>query len=91
MRYRQYEDEQMNPRIRDAEVRGSTLIATIDGIPVTIALPEKVVDAYNRGALPMGALANAVLDRCDQMQQLPNARDLFEEESRETGRTLSQR
>ena len=91
VRYLQYDEQEMNPRIRDTQIKGNTLFASIDGIPVTIALPEKVVDAYNRGALPMGALANAVLDRCDQMQQLPNARDLFEEESRETGRTLSQR
>ena len=46
VRYLQYEDEQMDPRIRDAQVRGNALIATLDGIPVTIALPEKVIDAY---------------------------------------------
>ncbi len=90
-RYLQYDDQQMDPRIRDAQVHGRTLIATIDGIPVTIALPEKVADAYAQGVLPLGTLANAVLDRCDQMQELSQARDRFEQESRETGRVLSQR
>ena len=91
VRYRQYEDEPMNPRIREAQVQGSTLIATIDGIPVTIALPEKVADAYRQGALPMGRLANAVLERCDSMQQITDARERFEEESRTESRGLTQR
>ena len=91
VRYRQYEDEPVNPRIREAQVQGSTLIATIDGIPVTIALPEKVADAYRQGALPMGRLANAVLERCDSMQQITDARERFEEESRTESRGLTQR
>ena len=91
VRYRQYEDEQMNPRIRDAEVRGSTLIATMDGIPVTIALPDKVVDAYRQGALPLGKLANAVLERCDHLQQITDARERFEQESRSETRGITQR
>ena len=91
VRYRRYEDQEMDPRIRDVRLQGNTLIASIDNIPVTISLPDKVVDAYNQGALPMGTLANAVLERCDRMQELPQARDRFEEESRETGRALTQR
>ena len=91
VRYRQYEDEQMNPRIRDAEVRGSTLIATMDGIPVTITLPDKVVDAYRQGALPLGKLANAVLERCDHLQQISDARERFEQESRTETRGITQR
>ena len=81
----------MDPRIRDAEVRGKTLIAAIDGIPVTIALPDRVVDAYAAGALPLGTLANAVLQRCDQMQQLTDARERFEEETRTEARGITQR
>ena len=90
-RYLRYEDEPMDPRIRDAEVRGNTLIATIDGIPVTIALPEKVTDAFRQGALPLGKLANAVLERCDGLQQIDDARERFEQESRTESRGLTQR
>jgi len=90
-RYLRYEDEPMDPRIRDAEVRGNTLIATIDGIPVTIALPEKVTDAYRQGALPLGKLANAVLERCDGLQQIDDARERFEQESRTESRGITQR
>ena len=91
MRYLQYEDEQMDPRIRDAQVRGNALIATLDGIPVTIALPEKVIDAYNQGALPMGRLANAVLEKCDRLQQMSEAQERFEQESRTETRGITQR
>ena len=91
VRYRQYEDEPLDPRIADAQVRGSNLIATLDGIPVTIALPEKVVDAYNQGALPLGKLANAVLERCDRLQQIDDARERFEQESRTETRGITQR
>ena len=91
VRYLKYEDEQMDPRIRDAQVRGNTLIATMDGIPVTIALPEKVVDAYNQGALPLGRLANAVLEKCDRLQQIDDARERFEQESRTETRGITQR
>ena len=91
VRYLRYEEQEMDPRIRDAEIRGKALIASIDGIPVSVTLPDKVIDAYSKGALPLGTLANAVLQKCDQMQQLSEARDRFEEESRTEGRTLSQR
>ena len=91
VRYRQYEDEPLDPRIADAQVRGSNLIATLDGIPVTIALPEKVVAAYNQGALPLGKLANAVLERCDRLQQIDDARERFEQESRTETRGITQR
>ena len=91
VRYRRYEEQVMDPRIRDAEIKGKTLIATIDGIPVTVTLPDKVMNAYTTGALPLGTLANAVLQRCDQMQQVSAARDRFEEESRTEGRALTQK
>ena len=90
-RYLQYEDQQMNPRIRDAQIQGNTLVASIDGIPVTVTLPDKVVEAHALGALPLGTLANAVLEKCDQMQEVSEARDRFEEESRTQTRGITQR
>ena len=90
-RYLQYEDQKMNPRIRDAQIQGNTLIASIDGIPVTVTLPEKVVEAHAVGALPLGTLANAVLEKCDRMQEVSEARDWFEEESRTQTRGITQR
>ena len=89
--YRQYADEPLDARIENPQLNGNTMIATIDKIPVTITLPERVVDAYNKGALPLNTLANAILERTDQMQQLGNAQERFEVESRETNRSLTQR
>ena len=90
-RYLQYEDQKMNPRIRDAQIKGNNLIASIDGIPVTVTLPDKVVEAHAVGALPLGTLANAVLEKCDRMQEVSEARDRFEEESRSQTRGITQR
>ena len=89
--YRRYDEERLDPRIENPQLRGSTLIASIDNIPVTVALPQKVVDAYSQGALPLSTLANAVLARCDQMQQIGSAQERFEEQTRTETRALSQR
>ena len=90
-RYLQYEDQKMNPRIRDAQIQGNNLIASIDGIPVTVTLPDTVMEAHAVGALPLGTLANAVLEKCDRMQEVSEARDRFEEESRSQTRGITQR
>lgn len=89
--YRRYDEERLDPRIENPQLRGTTLIASIDNIPVTVALPQKVVDAYSQGALPLSTLANAVLARCDQMQQIGSAQERFEEQTRTETRALSQR
>jgi len=65
--YRQYEDQPLNSRIKNPEIRGGMLFATVDGVPSTIQLPEKAVAAYETGALPLNTLANAVLAKSDAM------------------------
>ena len=85
--YRQYEDQRLNPRIQNPELRGSCLIATIDRVPCTIALSPTVIDAYNQGALPLNTLANAVLAKNDQMKQM--AQDNYREN--EAQQTTSER
>ena len=65
-----YPEEQLNARISQPQIKGNCLVATIDRVPCTIALPDKVVDAYNQGALPLNTLANAVLAKNDQMRQI---------------------
>ena len=87
--YKVYQDEELNARIIQPQIKGNCLIATIDKVPCTIALPDKVVDAYNQGALPLNTLANAVLAKNDQMQQL--ASENYEAQQRTETRTLAQR
>ena len=68
--YKKYPDEPLDPRMTLPVVKGNCLIADIDRIPCSIQLPDKVVDAYNSGALPLNTLANAVLAKSDRMQQM---------------------
>lgn len=82
VRYRVYADEPLNPRISGPILQGNNLIATIDHVPCTIQLPEKVVSAYNAGALPLNTLANAILARSDRTQQLMSRN--YEDNDRET-------
>lgn len=88
--YRVYPDEPLNGRIVNPEIRSNCLIATIDRVPCTIALPDRVFDAYTQGALPLNTLANAVLARHDQMRQM--ASENYEANERQTiVRPLAQR
>lgn len=82
VRYRVYADEPLNPRISAPILQGNNLIATIDHVPCTTQLPEKVVSAYNAGALPLNTLANAILAKSDRTQQLMSQN--YEEKDRET-------
>ena len=82
VRYRVYADEPLNPRISGPILQGNNLIATIDHVPCTIQLPEKVVSAYNAGALPLNTLANAILAKSDRTQLLMSQN--YEEKDRET-------
>lgn len=82
VQYRVYSDEPLNPRISGPVLQGSNLIATIDRVPCTIQLPEKVVSAYHAGALPLNTLANAILAKSDRTQQLMSQN--YEENDRET-------
>lgn len=70
VRYRQYADEPLDPRIERPLMQGNSLIATIDKIPCTIQLTETVADACRTGALPLNTLANAVLVQSDRMRQM---------------------
>jgi len=87
--YKVYADEPLNPRVSQPQIRGNCLIATIDKVPCTIALPDKVVDAYNQGALPLNTLVNAVIAKNDQMMQL--ASENYEAQQRTETRALAQR
>lgn len=88
--YRVYPDEPLNPRIVNPQIRSNCLIATIDKVPCSITLPDKVVDAYQQGALPLNTLANAILAKNDQMRKIVS--ENYEASERQTvARPLAQR
>jgi hypothetical protein len=68
VQYREYPDEELNPRIANPVLQGNTLVATIDKVPCSILLPENAAQAYAAGALPLNTLANAVLAKHDQLR-----------------------
>ena len=82
VQYRSYPDEPLNPRISNPILKGNNLIATIDRVPCTIQLPEKVTAAYQAGALPLNTLANAILAKSDQTREMMERN--FENGERET-------
>lgn len=90
VRYRQYDDEELNPRISGAVIRGNTLIATIDNVPCSVMLPDNAAQAYAADALPLNTLANAVLARHDRMKAMAedNFRNLEIEQARQQERGM---
>lgn len=64
--YKQYADEPLNPRLSKVFMRGRTLIADIDNKPVVINISDDAVDAYEKKAVPLNTLANAVLRKYDE-------------------------
>ena len=91
VRYRPYADERLNARISHPQLNGNLLVATIDGVPCTVTLQESVVDAYQKGTLPINTLANAVLAKYDEqhMEVEQNyERQMAESEHREISRGI---
>lgn len=68
--YKTYPDEALNKRIVDPVMKGSSMVATIDGKPVVINISDNAVDAYERGNVPLNTLANAVLRKYDETNAL---------------------
>ena len=68
--YKQYADEPLNPRLNNVYMRGRSLIADIDNRPVVINISDTAVDAYEKKAIPLNTLANAVLRKYDESRSL---------------------
>lgn len=64
--YKSYADEPLDSRIKDVAVKGNSMMATIDGMPMVVTIESpSAIDAYNKGKLPLNTLANAVLKKYD--------------------------
>ena len=68
--YKTYSDEPLNQRIANPVMKGSSMVATIDGKPMVINISDNAVDAYERGNVPLNTLANAVLRKYDESNAL---------------------
>lgn len=66
--YRRYGDEELSPRIKNPVIKGNTILADIDGVPTVLTIKsDRVIDAYNKGAIPLNTLCNAALRKYDEM------------------------
>ena len=65
-KYKQYADEPLNPRLSNIAIRGRSMVADIDNQPVVINIPDQAIDAYEKKAIPLNTLANAVLKKYDE-------------------------
>lgn len=90
IRFKRYDDEELNPRITSPVINGNCLVANIDRTPCSITLPDNVVAAYKVGALPLNTLANAVLARHEANSQLAqeNYRQVSEENNYQNNRQI---
>ena len=68
--YKTYSDEPLNKRISNPVMKGSSMVATIDGKLMVINISDNAVDAYERGNVPLNTLANAVLQKYDENNAL---------------------
>lgn len=66
--YKTYPDESLDRRIKNPVMQGNTLVADIDGQPLVLPVTDMAVDAYEKGALPLNTLSNAVLRAWDKRQ-----------------------
>ena len=65
--YRKYEDEPLNPRIKDPHIKGNTILAEIDGHHLVLTInQDEVIDAYRKGAIPLNTLCNSALRSYDE-------------------------
>ena len=86
VRYKQYPNEELNPRISNPHVEGNVLIVDIDHVPRIVTMPPTLADAYQSGAIPLNTLANHILAKTDQMQRI----QITEQPSQEVARHYEQ-
>lgn len=86
IQFKRYEDETLDPRIKNPHIEGNVLLMDIDNVPRVVTLPPNAVAAYQAGALPLNTLANAILAKSDQMQT-----DIQVRETEEASRHFEQK
>ena len=70
-------------------MKGNTLVANIDHVPVVITIDSDVVlDAYYKGVIPLNVLSNRILQQYDaQHGQLEGDYHIYEQEDKVHERT----
>lgn len=64
-KFKQYSDEPLNPKVKNAKIEGSILQLDLGGSTIRLELPDTTIQAYKDGALPLNALANAMYSKIE--------------------------
>ena len=65
--YKIYQDEPLNPRIKNPVIKGKSMICEIDGQNLVIQInKDDALYCYEKGILPLNVLANSVLKAYDR-------------------------
>ena len=84
--YKPYPDEPLNARLANPVLQGDNLFMDINGVPCSILLPHNAAEACREGALPINTLANAVLAKHEQTNQIAQGNYRDSERALEEGR-----
>lgn len=84
--YKPYPDEPLNARLANPVLQGDNLFMDIDGVPCSVLLPHHAAEACREGALPLKTLANAVLAKHEQTNQIAQGNYRNSERALEEGR-----
>ena len=68
-KYKRYDDEVLDARIKNPQIEGNVLLVDIDNVPRLVTLPQAVVEAYKEGALPINVVANRILAKTEQVTE----------------------
>lgn len=67
--YKIYQDEPLNPRIKNPVIKGKSMVCEIDGKNLVIQInKDEALYCYEKGILPLNVLANSVLKAYDREQ-----------------------
>lgn len=68
--YKRYDDEPLNPRIKDPVLKGRSLICTIDGKPMIIQIySDDALYCVEKGLATINVLANECLKVMDKQKE----------------------
>ena len=84
--YKPYPDEPLNARLANPVLQGDNLFMDIDGVPCSVLLPHHAAEACREGALPLNALANAVLAKHEETRRIAQENYRASEQALEEGR-----
>ena len=88
--YRRYQDQALDSRITGVRLSGGVLVMDIDGRPFAQSLDPRVLEAHERGLLPLNVICNELLAKYDaKMESVAESYERQVARGEEEGRPLA--